>query len=137
MSDNSLVESFLTRCPEGRRQIVYQIVKAVQNADESLSMAIKWSQLTFARDEDFHHWICGIRVLKNSVNLYFHFGGLLEDPNHELSSGSSKFGRWIAFSNEKEFDSRVIEDFTKKAIEKLPYFKAHWKDIQAGILAGE
>lgn len=135
MSDPSLVESFLTKCPEDRKQIVYQIVKAVQKADSGLCMAIKWNQLTFAIDNDFHHWICGIRLLKNSVNLYYHFGGLLEDPHHQLSSGSSKFGRWLTFSTEKAVESKVIENFTESAIKKLPFFKAHWKEIQAGAIA--
>lgn len=135
MSDSHLVEAFLTTCSEERRQIVYQIVDAVQKAHPNLCMAIKWNQLTFAKDNDFHHWICGIRLLKGSVNLYYHFGGLLEDPNKRLSSGSSRFGRWITFRNEKDVDRKVIEDFTNKAIEKLPFFKAHWKDIQAGAVA--
>ena len=135
MTDDSPVESFLTQCPEERRRIVYQIIKAIQKMDAGLDMAIKWNQLTFAKDNDFHHWICGIRLLKGSVNLYYHFGGLLDDPNNKLSSGSSKFVRWIAFSNEKEIESNVIQSFTKKAIEKLTFFKAHWKDIQAGAIA--
>lgn len=137
MSDNRLVDTFLLGCPDERRQVVYQIVKAVQKAEPDLSMSIKWNQLTFAKDDDFHHWICGIRLLKSSVNLYYHFGGLLDDPHHNLSSGSSKFGRWLVFSNVKEIEGKVIENFTKKAIEKLPFFKAHWRDIQAGTVVGQ
>lgn len=137
MLDNNLVETFLTKCSEEKRQVVYQIVDAVQNADAGLCVAIKWNQLTFAKDNDFHHWICGIRLLKGSVNLYYHFGGLLDDPNNKLSSGSSKFGRWIAFSDEKDVDNKIIEDFTKKAIAKFPFFKAHWKEIQAGVVQNQ
>lgn len=137
MSDINPVEAFLTTCSQERRQVSYQIVKAVQKAHTGLCIAIKWNQLTFAKDNDFHHWICAIRLLKSSVYLYYHFGGLLKDPNNKLSSGSSKFGRWIAFTNEKDIDRKVIEDFTKKAIEKLPFFKAHWKEIQAGVIAEE
>ncbi len=136
MSNHDPMETFLAKHPEERRHIVHQIVKAIQKADSSLCMAIKWNQLSFAKDNDFHHWICGIRLLKSSVNLYYHFGGLLADPNHKLSSGSSKFGRWLAFANEKEIESKVIENFTKQAIEKLPFFKAHWKEIQSGAMAG-
>jgi hypothetical protein len=135
MSDNNFLRTFLKTCADERRQVVHQIVNAVQKADTSLCMAIKWNQLTFAKDNDFHHWICGIRLLKSSINLYYHFGGLLDDPSNKLSSGSSKFGRWIAFCTEKDIDIKVIEDFTKKAIEKLPFFKAHWKEIQAGAIA--
>jgi hypothetical protein len=135
MSDNHIVESFLSNCPEERRQMVYTIVEAVQKVDAGLCMAIKWNQLTFAKENDFHHWICGIRLLKSSTNLYYHFGGLLEDPDQLFSVGSSKFGRWISFRTEKEINWKGIEILTKRAVEKLPFFKAHWKDIQAGAMA--
>jgi hypothetical protein len=86
--------------------------------------------MTYALDSDFHHWICAIATAKASVGLNFHFGGLLEDPQGVFKVGSSKFLRKIEYKSVKDVDEGVILNFLKQAVDRLPYFKENWKEIQ-------
>ncbi len=114
------------------KAIVEDIDAAVEACGHSLDRAVKWGQLTYAKDGDFHHWICAIKLTKNFVGLTFHFGGLLDDPAGVLIAGASKFVRKIEYRQPADVDGSVIQGFLRQALDKLDYFKAHWKEIQAG-----
>lgn len=111
------------------RNIVEKIVDIILKMNPKLSADIKWNRLTIAFNNDFHHWICGIEILKDSVSLTFHFGGLLDDENGLLIVGSSRFLRKLKFSELNEINEIVVEEFVNKAIDKLPYFICNWKEI--------
>lgn len=112
--------------------IVEHIVKVIRSAPRPLDSAVKWKQLTFADNSDFHHWICAIAVTRKCVALRFHFGGLLEDPGKHLLAGSSKFLRTLEFRTMAGVDDGVILDFVNQAQNKLQFFKNNWKAIQTG-----
>ncbi len=113
------------------KQIVEGIDAAVAASGCKLDRAVKWGQLTYARDGDFHHWICAIKITKQFVGLNFHFGGLLADPSGVLMAGASKFIRKIEYRQPGDVDASVIQGFLGQALDKLEYFKTHWKEIQA------
>lgn len=130
--ETQLVQSIAAEaCPEFQK-IVYRMVEIIDKSGMELSCAVKWGQLTYAVNDDFHHWIAGIKVTKKFVGLVFHFGGLLEDPNHVFVTGNSKFSRKIEYRLIEDVDKDVILDFLGQAFNKLTYFKEHWREIQAG-----
>ncbi|HOX41826.1 MAG TPA: DUF1801 domain-containing protein [bacterium] len=82
---------FTTNLDSKAVEIVEKLAGVIASVDSQLTSDIKWRQLTFALEGDYHHWICAIAVTKKSVNLVFHFGGLLDDPDKVLIAGTSKF----------------------------------------------
>jgi len=113
------------------KPIVEKIDKIMRESEPDLSSAIKWSQLTYAKDGDFHHWICAIKITRKFVSLSFHFGGLLDDPEKIFIAGASKFMRKIEYRRTDEVDPKTISGFIHQALDKLEYFKTNWREIQA------
>lgn len=128
--DSQFTKGFVTEASPEFQKIVIRIIEIMEAADEKLNCAIKWGQLTYAKNADFHHWIVGIKVTKKFVGLVFHFGGLLDDPNKIFISGTSKFGRKIEYRRIEDVDKEVILDFLTQALGKYTYFKEHLKEIQ-------
>jgi len=111
-------------------EIVTRLMSTIDSSPVRLDAAIKWKQLTFALQGDFHHWICAISITKKSVGLVFHYGGLLSDPGGIFHAGESKFFRKIEYHTIADVDHAVVLDFVRQAIEKYAYFKENWKQIQ-------
>lgn len=124
---NSLKNSNLN----GLKTIAEKVAKIILLSNSKLKADIKWNRLTIALNDDFHHWICGIDILKDNVSLTFHFGGLLTDEKGLLIAGSSKFLRKLKYSKISEINEKDIIDFVNKAINKLPYFVENWKEINS------
>lgn len=129
---NNLTQSFLRAASQEFQPIVIRLTKIIESSQEPLSSDVKWGQLTYAKNGDFHHWLLGIKVTKKFVGLVFHFGGLLDDPQGIFICGTSKFSRKIEYRRVEEVDSKVVLGFLEQALEKFDYFKEHWKEIQAG-----
>ena len=123
------IEAFSSRLPPGDRATVRRLAAAVASTEHPLELDIKWRRPTFALHSDFHHWICGIEVTRKAVVLVFHFGGLLRDPDGRFRVGSSKLGRRLDFASEAEVDEAVVRGFVDQAVERLPYFREHWKAL--------
>jgi hypothetical protein len=128
---SNLLQEFVQSAGPDFAAAVERIDAAIASTGLDLSQAIKWGQLTYARNGDFHHWICAVKITKKFVGLTFHFGGLLDDPAGVLIAGTSKFMRKIEYRAPAEVDPRVVRDFVAQAAARLEYFKAHWKEIQA------
>jgi hypothetical protein len=95
-----------------------------------LDSAIKWRQLVYAMEGDFHHWLCAIAVTKKRVTLNFHFGALLDDPEGAFRAGSSKFMRMLDFESVEGVDAGLVGRRVRDAASRLDYFKANWQRIQ-------
>lgn len=128
VSDSAL-EEFLGQVRRDAAPAVTAIDAAVR-AVAPLDSIIRWRQLLYGLDGDFHHWICSVAVSKSRVTVNFHFGGLLPDPEHAFRAGSSKFGRMLDFDDEGDVDAGLIGRRVADAVSKLEYFKANWKRIQ-------
>ena len=129
MEQGFLAEFTKQASPEAKK-IVERLAGILEGSGELLEAAIKWNQLTYAYRGDFHHWICGISITKMTVDLVFHFGGLLDDPQGVFKAGSSAFLRKIKYQTAEEVDKKVVLDFLGQALKRLEYFKANWKEIQ-------
>lgn len=134
MSESALSE-YLAGARPGAAPTVTAIdaaIRAAAGAAASLDSAIKWRQLTYGMDGDFHHWICAIAVTKKQVTLTFHFGALLADPEGAFRQGTSKFMRMLDYTAPAAVDADLIARRVTEAIARLDYFKANWQRIQAG-----
>ncbi len=129
MTDQELIASFTKNTSLEFRKIGEQLADILDSSGEPLEAAVKWKQLTYGYQGDFHHWICGIAITKKSVGLVFHFGGLLEDPQGLFKAGNSFFFRKLEYQRVEEVDAAVVLDFVSQALKKLDYFKANWKEI--------
>ena len=127
---NTIVRDFVTNTTENFGSIVYELVDVIEKSGHRLDCSMKWKSLTFAKNEDFHHWLCSISITKKFIGLNFHFGGLLEDPDSLFITGTSKFLRKLEYRETAEIKSDVIEEFLTQAVNKLQYFKDNWQKIQ-------
>jgi hypothetical protein len=128
--DGAAIAQLLNKARPEHREIIERLVEILEKSGKNLDAAIKWKQLTYALDSDFHHWICSIATTKASVGLNFHFGGLLEDPEGVFQARVSKFLRKIEYRAVKDIDEKVILNFLEQALDRLLYFKTNWKAIQ-------
>ena len=126
------VVEFIENADLKHQEIIRKLIEIVIESNPELACAIKWQQLTFALNNDFHHWICAIKKTKSSVNLNFHFGSYLIDNSNLLIAQTSKFLRQMKFCQINELNKAVITDFVQQAINKLPEFKATWKEVNKG-----
>lgn len=130
MGDSTL-DDFLAQVRPDAALAVTAIDAAVRAA-APLDSIIRWRQLLYGLNGDFHHWICSVAVSKSRVTVNFHFGGLLPDPEHAFRAGSSKFGRMLDFDEGDSVDAGLIGRRVSDALAQLEYFKANWKRIQQG-----
>lgn len=123
------IASYLERQPENLRGIAVRLVETILNSHPGMTAAIKWGHPSFGLHSDYHHWICSVQALKGRVALTFHFGRLLCDEQNRLVAGTSRYLRKLEYSSLDSIDEAEIEGFIQQAIEKLPYFKAHWREL--------
>lgn len=126
-----VVDEFVAAADPAFAAVVRAVDDAVWGAAD-LARAVKWRKLTYARDGDFHHWICAIAVSRTRVTLTFHFGGLLDDEAQAFRVGSSKFLRMLDFVTADQVDADLIGRYVEQALSRLDYFKANWRTLTAG-----
>jgi len=66
------------------------------------------------------------------LEVYFSIGALLDDPNRVFICEIRKLDRKIEYRRIEEVDEDGLLGLLKQALDMLPYFKEHWKEIQAG-----
>lgn len=123
------IESYLEQKPEILQQIAIRIMEIINLSHPDIEAEMRWGKPTFGLNGDFHHWICSVQVLKNKVSLTFHFGGLLCDEKNRLIAGTSRFLRKIEYKSLDSIDEDEIKSFIQKAVEKLPFFKENWREL--------
>ncbi len=89
------VLSWLETLPTERREPVEWLAERVEKACDGVTAAMKWRRLTFTLDDDWHHWLCAVAVSKRGVDLVFHKGSLLDDPDG-LLAGDGRYVRQVS-----------------------------------------
>jgi hypothetical protein len=123
----AVIDDFLDEVDPALGTVVNAVDAAISRSGTRLDRAVKWKQLVYARDGDFHHWICAVAPSKKKVALRFHFGGLMSDPDAMFGPGTGKFVRSIDYTTETDVDAEVITRYVEEALSRLEHFKANWK----------
>ena len=138
MSPHEAVAEFLEKITlDEVKRTVNDLASLVLSLDSRLSAAVKWKRLTFALNEDFHHWICAVSCTKKSVVVYFHYGVLLNDVYNRFIPGESYFLRKIEFSHGEPLEENVIRDYGGQAIARWEFFKKNWKSLNTAARDGK
>ena len=124
------LQTFISGLAPEFSQTVTQLDQSIHSA-ATLDSAIKWRQLTYAVDGDYHYWICAINVTKKLVTLRFHFGSLLSDPAGVLRKGESQWMRRLDFVPGGEVDEERVRRLVREAVGKKAEFEERWKKSQA------
>ena len=129
--DNIDINRYFEQKPDNLKQIAERLMEIILHSNSGMSGEIRWGKPTFGLNNDFHHWICAIQIMKNKVSLIFHFGGLLHDKNNRFIAGTSRFLRKLEYDSLSSINEAEVLAFIKQATEKLPYFRDNWKTLNA------
>ena len=66
--ENSIID-FCEKSPLESQEIIKNLSSIILETEDKITTAIKWKKLTFALNEDFHHWICSINFTKRATVL--------------------------------------------------------------------
>ncbi len=108
MAENprSGVPGWLSQLEPRTRAEVEEVARLIAAVDPRLHHAIKWGRLTFAVEDNWHHWLCGIAVTKKASFLVFHMGVLLDDPER-LLTGAGRYVRQLPLANATQHANAV------------------------------
>jgi hypothetical protein len=109
-----IIATHLPGLDERSRSTVERLIEVVFDALPNAQHERKWGQLTFTREDDWHHWICAISPTKNAVKLVLHKGALLADP-HGVMKGGGRYTRAIPFRAPDEIDAGVVAPILREA----------------------
>ena len=90
------VEAWTRQWTPDQQERVEWLANRIQEAERGLRAGVKWRQLTFTVDDDWHNWVCAIAVTKGAVSLVLHKGALLHDPAG-LLEGEGRYVRHIPY----------------------------------------
>ena len=121
------IKEFVSKANLKQQKIIKKLLNVLTANNPDLECAVKWNQLIFAANGDFHHWICSISITQKYVGLNFHFGSYLTDSSNLFTTGSIRFLRQIRLTGLNEIDERIISDLIHQAVNNLDEFKQTWK----------
>jgi len=93
------------------------LIDYIFEANPEFDCEIKWNQITFTINQNWHHWIMAISETKKGLSLSFHKGALLKDPR-KILKGSGSHLRTIKYHYREQIDPDYLTRLIKSAIEK-------------------
>jgi hypothetical protein len=114
VDEGKIIDNHLPDLDRGWRSTVERLLKVILGELPDAQHERKWGQLTFTREEDWHHWICAISPTKKAVKLVIHKGALLADP-HGAMDGKGRYMRAILFRAPDEIDPDVVAPLLREA----------------------
>lgn len=109
------VSGWMSRLDVRTRHDVKEVTGLVTGVEARLTQAIKWGRLTFALDDNWHHWLCSIAVTKKTSSLVFHKGVLLDDPGR-LLEGTARYVRQLPLATARQHPAAVA-DLVRSAVD--------------------
>jgi hypothetical protein len=109
-----IIATHLPQLDERSRPTVERLIEVVSDVLPGTQYERKWGQLTFTREDDWHHWICAISPTKKAVKLVIHKGALLADPRGVME-GDGRYSRAIRFHSPEEIDADVVAPILREA----------------------
>lgn len=64
---NQDVDIFIQNLDHNFIEVVNRLIELIDSSEFGFDITMKWGKITFAKNGDFHHWICTIGVTKKYV----------------------------------------------------------------------
>jgi hypothetical protein len=113
----AMIDKHLPELDPARHSIVAELIDVILGELPDAQHGLKWGQLTFTRDGDWHHWICAISPTKSAVKLVIHKGSLLDDPQGAME-GTGRYRRSILFRAPEEVDRDLVAPILRQAADR-------------------
>jgi len=114
---NQKVTAYVEASPSHFQGLINGLIEIICEAEPQMEADIKWNRITFTRNGDWHHWICGIERSKKYVSFVFHEGALLEDESRILQ-GTGQYVRHFRMTSPAEIPRKELVDLIKQAVLK-------------------
>jgi hypothetical protein len=115
------LSSNVNRClddlkPENR-ELATTLIHYIMESNPEFDCEVKWNQITFTLNQNWHHWIVAVSESKKGINLSFHKGALLKDPRKIFKVSGSHL-RTIKYHYKEQIDPDYLKRLIKSAIAK-------------------
>jgi hypothetical protein len=113
---NAAIGSYIGRADERLVPIFERLIEIIERAEPRMQAAIKWGQLTFTVDGNWHHWICALKGTRDDyVSFVMHKGAILQDKAGMLS-GTGKYSRQVRISSTNDVDEAALTNLIRQAV---------------------
>lgn len=107
------VDSYITQKNAPVRDILSTLREIIVNVDDKITESIKWGMPHF----EYNGIMCGMGGFKKHVNLYFHKGAGMSDPQNLFNGqDKNKSMRTVKFTRLDEVDPEVISTYIINAM---------------------
>ena len=98
-------------------ELVKIIIDYILESNPEFDCDIKWNQITFTLNQNWHHWIMAISESKKGITLSFHKGALIKDPR-KILKGTGSHLRNIKYQYREQIDPDYLKRLIKSAVDK-------------------
>ena len=115
------LSSNVNRCLDdlkpANRELATILISYIMESNPEFDCEVKWNQITFTLNQNWHHWIIAVSESKKGIILNFHKGALLKDPR-KILKGTGSHLRTIKYHYREQIDPDYIKRLIKSAVEK-------------------
>ena len=111
------VSRYLNDFQPAKKDIANLIMSIALEVNPELDCEIKWDQITFTINQNWHHWIFAINESRQGVTVSFHKGALLKDPR-KILKGTGSHLKIIKYEFREKIDPAYLKRLISEAIEK-------------------
>ena len=109
-----IIGLYLADLDDPWRSTAERLIEVVLGALPGAQYECKWGQLTFTRENNWHHWICAVAPTKKAMKLIIHKGALLSD-SEGVMEGKGRYTRAIPFRAQEAIDADVLAPILQEA----------------------
>ena len=114
---SSNTNRYLNDLKPENRELATILIDYILEINPEFDCEIKWNQITFTLNQNWHHWILAVSESKKGINLSFHKGALLKDPR-KILKGSGSHLRTIKYHYREQIDPGYLKRLIQSAVEK-------------------
>lgn len=114
---SSHVSRHLNDFKPAHKDIASLLMSIALEVNPELDCEIKWDQITFTINQNWHHWIFAVSESRQGVTISFHKGALLKDPR-KILKGSGSHLKTIRYEYREKIDPAYLKRLISEAIEK-------------------
>ncbi len=111
------VSRYLNDFKPANKDIASLIMNLALEVNPEFDCGIKWDQITFTLNQNWHHWIFSVSESRQGVTVSFHKGALLKDPRKIFKDTESNL-RTIKYEYPEKIDPAYLKMLIIQAIDK-------------------